>query len=254
MKTKKIHSLSLLVVFLLLQGNCRSLNPFHKEVANYHSPDFECFDDPGWRDNKKFLKYMEIWSVIRGEYHKDNSRIKRARTVIVGNSLVHLFTPDLIEKELPNRGVVNRGIGGDMSETLLLRIEKDVLSLQPRTVVIEIGGNDLIQGKCLSLTEKNVHSLIAKIRGVLPRTRIIFLAVPPTDVSNLNAVVPAYNTFLAGLPRQYPNLIFLDTWTDMRDGNLPTIDRRFLREGGKDKIHFNAEGYSVWGKMLRPHL
>lgn len=190
---------------------------------------------------------------MRYKYSQDNKQVISAKTVIVGNSLVHLFTPELMEKELPNRNVVNRGIGGDMTETLLLRIDEDVLVLNPSTVVIEIGGNDLIQGKCLSRIQTNVHSLVAKIRSRLPRARIIFISVPPTDVRHLNAIVPVYNQFLATLPNEYPNLVYVDTWNGMRDENLPTIRRDMLREG-RDKIHFNEKGYSIWGKMLRPLL
>ncbi|MCC5814916.1 MAG: lipase [Leptospira sp.] len=245
--------LSIIFSFLLLQYNCRSLNPFAKDYNNYHSSRFECYDSEGWRDSDKFKRYLNLWTAMRYQYGQENSKVRNAKTVITGNSLVHLFTPELMEQELPSRNVINRGIGGDMTETLLLRLDDDVLSLNPSTVVIEIGGNDLIQGKCLSRIQNNVHSIVSKIRSRLPRARIIFISVPPTDVKNLNAIVPVYNQFLATLPNQYPNLIYVDTWNDMRDENLPTIRRDMLREG-RDKIHFNEKGYSVWGKMLRPLL
>lgn len=249
----RYKTLALVISLSVLQYQCSTLNPFYKEYSNYHSPDFECYDEIGWRHSAKFQKYMEIWSAIRMKYHADNRSIQRSPNVITGNSLVHLFTPELMNQELPRVSIVNRGIGGDMTETLLLRIDEDVLSLKPSTIIIEIGGNDLIQGKCLSRIQNNVISIISKIRARLPQARIIFISVPPTDVRTLNAIVPVYNAFLANLPKKYLNVHYVDTWDDMRDRDLPTIRRDLLREG-RDKIHFNEKGYSIWGDRLRPLL
>lgn len=238
----------------MLHFQCSSILPFKRDIIDYHNPHFTCSSEPGWRENSKFQKYIEIWTAVRIKYHLDNQEIKQAKNVIIGNSLVHLFTPDLIENEFPNKGLVNRGIGGDMTETLLLRIEEDALVLSPKVLVIEIGGNDLIQGKCLSYIQNNVHSILQKIQNRLPRTKIILISVPPTNVSQLNAIVPVYNSFLASLPSQYKYVHFIDTWADMRDQDLPTIRKDMIRDGGRDKIHFNEKGYSVWGKLLRPLL
>ncbi len=233
---------------------CHSFPFYSKTHSDYHSRGFQCFAESGWRDSYRYMKYRALWQEIRNEYREQNASVKKVKTVIIGNSLVHLFTPELMKREFPNSNIVNRGIGGDMTETLLERIKEDALVLRPDTIIIEIGGNDLIHGKCLSFIEANYHKLIQEIRIELPRSKIIFLSIPPTDAGNLNAVVPVMNQFLAGLPNQYPNLIYIDTWKYMRDKDLPRISREFLRYGGKDKLHFNEEGYSVWGRLLRPHI
>jgi lysophospholipase L1-like esterase len=246
-----LYSISL---FLFLQ-NCQITKYFQKDHKNYFHSDFECFNKDGWRDNKKFELYTtRVWIPIRAVYGLDNQKIGSARTVITGNSLVQLFTPNLIEREFPAKGVINRGIGGDMTETLLLRIEEDVLSLSPSTIILEIGGNDLIQGKCLSRIQNNVISLLDKIRKISPRVKIIFISVPPTNESYLNQIVPVYNSFLSTLPSRYKNLIYLETWQDMRDPDKPIIKDELIRKEIGDKIHFNENGYSIWGKLIRPHL
>ncbi|WCL50376.1 SGNH/GDSL hydrolase family protein [Leptospira sp. GIMC2001] len=255
MRNKKFTNTVILLSLFLFSAQCKTLFSSFKYETNYFSSDFECNPNPGLSNESIFKDYLgSIWLPIRFIYQADNEKIKKAKTVIVGNSLVQLFTPDLMEKEFPSKGIVNRGIGGDMTETLLLRIEDDVLVLQPQNIIIEIGGNDMIFGKCHSFSQKNVHSIIAKIRSKLPGTKIIFLAVPPTDIPNLNAIVPIFNIFLASLPKQYSNLHYLETWTEMKDTDLPTIRRDLLREGLKDKLHFNEKGYSIWGKLLRPLL
>ncbi|MCG9873187.1 MAG: GDSL-type esterase/lipase family protein [Leptospiraceae bacterium] len=245
--------LYIISLFLFFQ-NCQITKHFQKDHNNYFNSSFECFNNEGWREEAKFDKFIGYWALISAKYQLDNKALGSAKIVITGNSLVHLFTPELIEREFPAKGVINRGIGGDMTETLILRIEKDVISLSPSTIIIEIGGNDLIQGKCLSRIQNNVHSIIETIRKKLPKTRIIFLSVPPTDVPNLNAIVPVYNSFLSTLPSRYKNLIYIETWQDMRDPDKPTIKDELIRKEIGDKIHFNENGYSIWGKLIRPHL
>jgi lysophospholipase L1-like esterase len=254
MRNKNIKSYLYFISLILFFQNCQVTKLFQKDHNNYFRSSFECFDQEGWREEEKFQKYIGFWNVARANYQLENQKIGSAKIVITGNSLVHLFTPDLIEREFPAKGVINRGIGGDMTETLLQRIELDVLNLSPSTIILEIGGNDLIQGKCLSRIQSNVISLLDKIRNKLPKTKIIFLSIPPTDVPNLNAIVPVYNSFLSTLPSRYSNLVYIETWQEMRDPNLPTIKEELIRKEIGDRIHFNENGYSIWGKLIRPHL
>jgi lysophospholipase L1-like esterase len=227
---------------------------FKKETKNYHHPDFQCFNGEGFRSESDFQEYLKFWAKVRLKIDKENQKIKSAPVVIVGNSLVFLFHSDLLRSEFPGRTVVNRGIGGDTTDTLLMRIEEDAMSLRPNTLILEIGGNDLIQGKCLSRIQNNIHSLIQKIRSKLPKTKIIIISVPPVLDRNLNAITPIYNAFLSTLPKEYKNLVYLETWQYLRDENRPILKEEFWREEGKDKIHMNDKAYSVWGKLIRPHL
>jgi lysophospholipase L1-like esterase len=249
--SKKLLICISLVLFLF---NCKFSRIFHKDQNNYFSSSFQCHSGIGWREQSQYQRYLGFWTLVRNEYQIDNRKIGNAKIVITGNSLVHLFTPNLIEREFPKKGVINRGIGGDMTETLLIRIEEDVLVLEPQVVIIEIGGNDLIQGKCLSEIQNNAIAIIEKIRNKNSRTKIVFISIPPTDVPNLNAIVPVYNSFLASLPSRFPNLIYIDTWQDMRDPDRPTIREDFVRREIGDRIHFNENGYSVWGRLIRPHI
>lgn len=248
MLKKQLIFLLLLLVFLGL--NCSSLN--NRDERNYFHPKFVCLKEQGWRESDQFKRYLVNWLGFKEHYNNENKKIVSSDVVIAGNSLVHIFRDELIKQEFPNINMIGRGIGGDMTETFLARIEENVLSLNPKTIVIEIGGNDIIQGKCLSYIEKNVVQIIDKIKSKNSKTKIIFLSVPPTGDRHLNSVVPVYNNFLSGLPYKYSNVTYIDLWEEMRDPDRPTIKTDYIRE--KDKIHFNDAGYKVWGKLLRPHL
>lgn len=239
------------VLFALVLSitNCNSTSK-----RDYFDTNFKCFAEPGWRDQSNFKKYIEKgWLPTRLLYGEDNNRIKRSEIVFAGDSLVHLFLPDLMAKEFPGKSVTNRGIGGDMTETLLTRIDEDVLVLNPKTVVIEIGGNDFIQGKCLSLVQNNLLSIIKKIHSKNQQIRIFLIAVPPTRVKELNQIVPVYNLFLNHVARSTPNVEYIEVWDVMRKLDFPTLSEEFIRPNG-DSLHFNEKGYELWGKKLRPYL
>ena len=248
----------LIIVSLLI--NCSSF-PFKRDSKNdyfnYHESNFQCLADTGWRNSNLYSRYIDLgWNAIRQKYNEDNAKIKTANTVIVGNSLIQLFEDRLIQKEFPGLGVVGRGIAGDMTETLRQRLPDNVFSLNPKTIIIEIGGNDLIFGKCLSFTEKNLRGIIEDIQNYDRKIKIIFLSIPPTKNASLNAVTPVLNASIQHLSREY-NFIYLDLWKQMRHPDLPVIREEYIRyaEMGKmDKIHFNEKGYEVIGQLVRPLL
>lgn len=239
------------MVFALVLSviDCRS-----SSKRDYFDTNFQCFAEPGWRDDSNFKKYIEkAWIPMRLFFATENARIKRSDIVFTGNSLVHLFLPELMSKEFPGRSVTNRGIGGDMTETLLSRIEDDVLFLHPEVIVIEIGGNDFREGKCLSLVQNNVLSIIQKIHSKNRNTRIYLLAVPPTREKELNQIVPVHNLFLNQVARTTKNVEYIEVWDIMRNPDAPTLKEEFFRPNG-DTLHFNEKGYELWGKKLRPYL
>ncbi|TGL57099.1 lipase [Leptospira ognonensis] len=240
---------SILSIFFLLTFiiQCRSLR-----VKDYFHPSFECHAGAGWKNAKDYQKYRtKFWLPNRLLFQEENQKLKQSKVVIAGNSLVQGFTPDLMSKEFPGLSIVNRGIGGDMTESLLDRLDTDVLMLNPQTIVIEIGGNDLIYSKCLSVTQKNIEMIVEKIHKRNSNTKIIFLATPPTLVPELNKIVPIYNLYLSEFSKNHKNVMYVEVWNDMRKSDDTRIDDEFVRSNG-DPIHFNEKGYEVWGKKLRP--
>jgi lysophospholipase L1-like esterase len=236
---------------LIFQTAC-TLFPRRTYFASYYKPEFECSREAKWKNEKDFEKYMQGWQYLRSLYNTQNMSISKAKNVIAGNSLVQLFSEDLIRKEFPNTEIVNRGIGGDSTFTFLLRLEDNVLSLNPSVIFLEIGGNDLIQEKCLEVIEENVKEIVRRIKAHNPKTKIVFLSVPPTTRPELNSIVPVYNAFLIGLANSIEGVYYLDTWKYFRAKNAPTIKEEYIRP--KDAIHFSEKGYEVWGQLMRPYI
>lgn len=60
--------------------------------------------------------------------------------------------------------VVNAGVSGDTTYDALMRIEKDVLSKDPKIVVVEFGGNDFLRRVPVKETLKNIILIIERIQ------------------------------------------------------------------------------------------
>lgn len=187
---------------------------------------------------------------MRKIYREENQRIKTANVVFVGNSLIQLFPNEILTKEFP--GAVNRGIGGDMTELLLERLEEDVVVLNPKAIVLEIGGNDLIQGKCLNLIENNLVRILDKLNKSLPNTKIVILGIPPVRTQSLNSISPVINLTWIYIAQSYKNVVFLDNWQWLREKDRPGLRPEFWLE--QDKIHLNENAYKIWVDKLKPIL
>jgi len=66
--------------------------------------------------------------------------------------------------EMIGQQVINAGIPGDTTARALLRLERDVLSLSPRLVLITLGGNDLKNGVDKKIAFKNLREIVTAIQ------------------------------------------------------------------------------------------
>ncbi len=71
----------------------------------------------------------------------------------------------LVLAKMVSEPVINAGIDGDTSTEALNRLETDVLSRDPRLVVIEFGGNDFLRKVPLDLTVNNIKEMVEKIQA-----------------------------------------------------------------------------------------
>ena len=246
MLNKKI----ILFCFIVLLS-CKSNNK--KFFYNYHDPKFSCNSSINYKNDEWLVReYFPIWEKFKQQYNIENSKIVKADVVIVGNSLVHLYPPEFLKNEFPNIEISLRGILGEITDLTIVRIKENVLSLNPKMVVIEIGGNDLIQGRCLSDIEKNIIKIIDIVHEYNSNIVIILTSLPPTGNFELNSISPIVNLFLMTQSQKQKKVYFIDLWAEMREHDKPIIKPEFTIP--RDKIHFNINGYILWTKLLKPYI
>lgn len=172
----------------------------------------------------------------------------RPRVVFLGDSItdgwrLNEYFPD--DKEL-----INRGISGQITGEMLGRMQNDVLSLEPKAVLILAGTNDLARGVPVRTIENNL-AMIADL-AEFHKIKLLFASVLP--VSDYHR---ATNPRFAQTKVRNPNLIrelndwmksmceerhfaYVDYYTAMVDnaGFLPA-------DMADDGLHPNAKGYRI---------
>lgn len=170
----------------------------------------------------------------------------QSEIVMLGNSI----TEQINWNELLGRDdIANRGISGDITEGMLLRIDS-VLKLRPAFCFFMGGVNDITRRisyeKILSNIEEIINVLSAEgietvVQSVLyTEDRFYSSAYNNPIISELNRDLKKYCT--------EKGIIFLDLNAHLsQNGKLRS-------EYTHDGLHLNAEGYAVWGKVLEDFL
>src|SRR3954451_1956854 len=96
---------------------------------------------PGAGPIRRYDWFRKLWAQKRSAWAERVNQDKGA-LVFLGDSITQGWGDD-IGGSFPGVKVANRGISGDTTRGVLIRLKEDVLSLHPSGVVILIGTNDL---------------------------------------------------------------------------------------------------------------
>jgi beta-glucosidase len=117
---------------------------------------------------------------IRVEEVSERMRTLPHRVMFLGNSIVRLFRGKPWDAYLAPRGVLNAGINGDRTETLLWRLAHGNLDgPTPVAVVLLIGTNDLSIGRPPKMVAEGIRANLLYLRERLPTSRILLLGLLP---------------------------------------------------------------------------
>ena len=202
-------------------------------------------------------QYTANYEAYRSALVEQDRLAEPVFAVIAGDSIAHLFTPDRLQRFLPGFRVANRGIAGETAALLKTRAGSDLLSLQPRAVILSIGGNDLLMGRCIPAILRDTARVIEDLRNASPGLHIYILSVPPVLSWKANSIFPYYNQLLQYLLEDYANVHYVDLWREMASRQMPELKNEFqssLPDGRLDRIHFNESGYRWLGEVLSREL
>ena len=99
---------------------------------------------PGEGPIRRYGWFQNLWERKRTGWAKKVEQDQGA-LVFLGDSITQGWG-DNMGNSFPGVKVANRGISGDTTRGVLIRLKEDVLSLNPKGVVILIGTNDLEEG------------------------------------------------------------------------------------------------------------
>jgi len=193
--------------------------------------------------------FQQTWRERRTAFEASRERDQGA-VVFLGDSITQGWEHRL-ETAFPGMKVANRGISGDTTRGVLLRLEEDVLALHPAAVVLLIGTNDIGDGASPEVIAGNVALILRALKAHDPAMPIVLNQVFPSSASKQRPAdrIKALNAlYLAGVKGD-PRVTVIDTWRLFAGAEGDARSEEF-----PDLLHLNDAGYSKWAAALRPIL
>ena len=204
---------------------------------------------PGVGPIRRYGWFRRLWTSRRTNFAKEVDA-RQGAVVFFGDSITQGWGPTM-KDSFPGMVVANRGISGDTTRGMLIRLEEDVLSLNPSGVVMLMGTNDLEENAEPEMIAGNVKLILDRLLDHNAGMPIVLCQVFPSSASKKRPAnkIKTLNSLVANIAHTKPNVTVLDTWTLFanKDGDAK-------KEQFPDLLHPNDAGYTMWKKALIPVL
>jgi platelet-activating factor acetylhydrolase IB subunit beta/gamma len=204
---------------------------------------------PEARDDEHFIERHTLFLKLIRETN--------IRLLFLGDSITRRWVENyhLWEHFLGQYQPANFGVGGDMAQNLLWRVQNgEIDHIQPEVVVLLIGTNNMPTHSGTEIAA-TLRLIVATIREKLPKTKIVLMAIfprGPQDRSKADEDNPYYmdkvnfvNKQLASLDNQ-ETIYFVDIGASFL-GSDGEVDTSLL----PDQLHLIEPGYQIWGEALK---
>jgi lysophospholipase L1-like esterase len=149
-------------------------------------------------------------------------------------------------------GIIDRGISGQTTEQMLVRLRADVLELHPALVQIMAGTNDIAGNRgptSLAIIQGNIASMVeqARAHGI----RVMLASIPPAarfdwiPAIDPVASIAAMNSWLRSYAAR-EHLVYVDYYSVLADEH-----GAFKAALSGDGVHPNAAGYEIMEPLAR---
>jgi lysophospholipase L1-like esterase len=202
---------------------------------------------PGTGPIRRYPWFQKLWTERRTTWADQIAQDQRA-VVFLGDSITQGWKESLATS-FPGVKVANRGISGDTTRGVLLRLREDVLSLNPSAVVLLIGTNDLEENATPWTVAANLRLILAALHAHDPALPVVLCAVMPSSATKQRPafLIRRVNQLLLEATLDQPQVTFLDTWKLFADAQNDALPAEF-----PDLLHPNTTGYTKFAAALRP--
>lgn len=204
---------------------------------------------PGQGPIRRYDWFRELWLERRTRWA---SRVEQDQgsVVFLGDSITQGLGEDF-SGWFPGVKTANRGISGDTSRGVLIRLPEDVLALHPQAVVLLIGTNDLEEKAEPESIAANLRLILARLTKHDPKLPIVLCQVFPSAAAKSRPAdqIKKLNQLYAEAGKGNPQVILVETWPLFADAQGDAIAAQF-----PDRLHPNQAGYARWAAALRPLL
>lgn len=214
--------------------------------------------------SKSLTDQLQDWNQL-GRYHAANENLKKqpaesGRVVFMGDSITDMWK---LEQSFPSKPYVNRGIGGQSTAQMLVRMFPDVIDLKPAVIIILAGTNDIARNtgpETATMVEENLMAMteLAQKHGI----KVILCSLTPisdyADVPPSGDNPPQPGTpipkLIQSVRRPPAQILELNAWIKKYAASVGAVYADYfsavvdssgmLKEGlSGDGLHPNKQGY-----------
>jgi len=200
---------------------------------------------PGAGPIRRYDWFRKLWTDRRTMWA---ARVERDRNTVVmlGDSITQGWGEDF-SVWFTGMKLANRGISGDTSRGVLIRLQEDVLALHPQAVVLLIGTNDLEEKAEPETIAANLKLILAELAW--SKMPIVLCQVFPSAASKSRPAdkIKKLNQLYADAVKGNTQVTLIETWPLFADAQGDAIPAEF-----PDLLHPNLAGYAKWAAALRP--
>ena len=238
--------------FLLLFAAVSPLTVSAQLVDDYNPPKTNCCLAG---TAQTLANQLQDWNAL-GRFHADDEKLKAqpaepGRVVFLGDSITDFWK---LPTFFPGKPYVNRGISGQVTSQMLVRMYPDVIDLKPAVVALLAGTNDIARNNgptTAALIEDNVMAIteLAQAHGI----KVVLCSVtpiadygrvkmsegrPPADILKMNAWMKIYAAKVGA--------VYCDYFSALADEN------GILKPGiSMDGLHPNDAGYKLMAPVVQ---
>ena len=211
---------------------------------------------------------MLDWNQL-GRYYTENQKLKSSppepnRVVFMGDSITDFWK---LSEYFSGKPYVNRGISGQTTSQMLVRLFSDVIDLKPAAMVLLAGINDIAQNtgpQTAEMVEQNIQAMteLAQLHGI----KVVLCSIMPVSdypyLKQQKGLIDS-KTKTIKWTESHPagDIIKLNVWIKDYAAKVNAIyvnyfdafvdEKGLLKETlSDDGLHPNAEGYKIMNQIV----
>lgn len=204
---------------------------------------------PGAGPIRRYDWFRKLWLEKRSGWAARAAQDHGA-LVFLGDSITQGWGDELA-KHFPGVKLANRGISGDTTRGVLIRLQQDVLALSPAGVVLLIGTNDLEEKAEPETIAANLKLILAALKEHDPAMPVVLCQVFPSSETKKRSAanIKKLNALYAAAVKGDTQITFIETWPLFANAQGDAKAEEF-----PDLLHPNKAGYAKWAAAIRPVL